>query len=300
MLLVDAGDALFRYPTELSADQRNKENTKAELILACMGELGYAAMAVGDRDLVLGYDALVAKASAAKLPLLSANLLKGDRPAFEPRRIVRAGDFKVGLFAVSSAPDPALRSAVTRGDPIDAARTQVQTLRKAGVDLVVLLAHLDYPDAVSLLNQVPGIDLMIQAHTSRVAQPQAVGDAFLVAAGERGRQIVQIELDLAGAGKFRDLSEIADARQQGEFLDSQIAMLRKRVRDEPEHRAAFEQAIAQFEARKKDLSKVAGSRPGGGRTLLQSFVPLDAAAGENKKLRGRVEAFVARFGPTNQ
>ncbi len=298
-VLLDAGDALFRFGVPPAKEQKDKELGKADLVLQCLGELGYHAAAVGEKDLAYGYDALVAAAKKHKASLLSANLTRGGAPAFEARRVIKAGGIKIGVFGLSPAIDGALVPGVARTDPVEAARTQAAALKTEGAELVVALAHLDFAEAMDVLGKVADIDLMIQGHTSRVAQPQEVSERYLIASGERGRQMIRVDLNLVGNGRFTDLSQISDSKVQLQYVTSQIAAVRERMRTEPQYKAALEQTLTQLEQRREELQKISRSNPSG-RTLIQTIVNLDSDVAFDAKWKDLVDKFVAKHGPTNQ
>ncbi len=69
-------------------------------------------------------------------------------------------------------------------DGITETRAEVKKLRKFGVDLVVLLSHLGYPQDIELLKQVDGIDLCLSGHThNRVRTPQKFNGAYIIQSG---------------------------------------------------------------------------------------------------------------------
>jgi 2',3'-cyclic-nucleotide 2'-phosphodiesterase (5'-nucleotidase family) len=297
-LFVDAGDALFKAVTLPQGTAKDKEMAKADLIVSCMGGLGYDAMAVGERDLVGGYEALVEKAKAAKLPLFSANLSKNGKPAFEPRRIFNVGGVKVGVFGLSMAPPATPDTGLSRSDPKDAAKEQVAALKKEGADLIIALAHLDNVESTDLLRLVEGIDFVINAHSGRVAPPQATGNGYLLFAGERGREMMRVDLDLTGQGKFTDLQQIEEAKTRVTFLTKQIKTLKDRAKLEPQNAQTLAQTMTQMEKQKADTEKLAETKPDG-RTLRQTIITLDPSMDSEERYKRRVDAFVAKYGPTN-
>ena len=75
-----------------------------------MNDLGYAAANVGERDLALGYDDFLGRASEATFPFISANIVNRDTrgPVFKPFVILEvdiAGadePLRVGVLGVMS------------------------------------------------------------------------------------------------------------------------------------------------------------------------------------------------------
>ncbi|HEY0372820.1 MAG TPA: bifunctional UDP-sugar hydrolase/5'-nucleotidase [Thermoanaerobaculia bacterium] len=68
---------------------------------------------------------------------------------------------KVALFGLTY---PMQKSYVQSTDPIDAARTLVETIANNGVGVFIAITHEDMDDDIRLLNEVPGIDLIIGGH----------------------------------------------------------------------------------------------------------------------------------------
>ncbi|NOK34096.1 5'-nucleotidase, partial [Corallococcus exercitus] len=85
VLALDAGNALFKT---LADGQDATAKPRAELLLEQLDAQGYAAMAVGQRDLVLGVDFLKKKTKGAKLKLVSANLVDAKGQPLFPASVV--------------------------------------------------------------------------------------------------------------------------------------------------------------------------------------------------------------------
>ena len=272
--------------------------SKADLIVSCMGGLGYDAVAVGERDLVYGYDALVSKAKAAKLTLMSANLLKDGKPAFETRKLFHVGGRSVGVFALSMAPPAVPATGLTRSDPQDAAKHEIEALKKDGAELIIALGHLDNIEATDVLNHVEGIDFMINAHGGRVGQPVAVGHGFMLPAGELGRQVMRMDLTLNGSDKFFDLTQAEDAKNRVDFLTKQIQSMKDRAKREPQNAANLNNSVIQMEKQKADAEKLAATKPQG-RSFRPTTIVLDPTVAFEEPTKRRVDAFVAKYGATN-
>jgi 5'-nucleotidase / UDP-sugar diphosphatase len=136
------------------------------------------AMALGNHDLDYGPEAFAACRRGTRVPILSANLVRGDgRPYLTtaegtPYLVRKVGGVRVGAFAVAG-PDvqrlilPANRPPGTRWrDAVESARAVVKTLReREKVQAVVLFGHQARPDDEALARAVPGIDLVLGTHS---------------------------------------------------------------------------------------------------------------------------------------
>jgi 2',3'-cyclic-nucleotide 2'-phosphodiesterase (5'-nucleotidase family) len=167
-----------------------------------MGRLGYAAVGVAERDLVLGYDDLLKKMSGAPFPLVSTNFVRRgtSEPVFKPYVIVEAkrGDgkppVKVGVMSVVRFNPVFLKtgpagSNVSIAQPAEMVRKYLDEVRKKA-DLVVLLAELSVYDARQLAKEIPGIDFVFGAYGGTYSSQEEVeGSTRIVFTGNQGKRV---------------------------------------------------------------------------------------------------------------
>ncbi len=287
-LLLDAGNALFAQVNEDNEVARQK----AELIVKTMGELKTAAMAVGVRDLNQGADWLKQRADKAKLTLLSANLTVDKKPVFEPSKVVTVGGLKVGLVGVTApAAYPKFPNMIS-GQPVPAAIEEAKKL-KGKVDLVVVLAAVHFPDALQLSRDGEGvIDLVLQSSEGRIGPMSATGQTLVVSGGQRGRQVVRVDLDLSGKGPLVDLGGLERQKQRVALLESQIVEAKRREKEalEPAVKQQFQQTVAAFEAQKAEAAKgIAPYLEKGKRTLAVLPFELGAEVASDPAIKAQVD-----------
>ncbi|RKH27521.1 5'-nucleotidase [Corallococcus praedator] len=301
MLALDAGNALFK---SLADGQDPTAKLRAGLLLEQMGAQGYTAMAVGQRDLVLGVDFLKKKTKGAKLSLVSANLVdaKGQR-LFPASVVTTAGELKVGIIGVSPAsPDPkggdsaAFLPPGVQGQPVQpAVAAEVKRLRTTEkVDVVVLLAAVPYAEAVKLAQGAEGVDFVVQSHDGRgVGMAQRQGVSTLIPPGERGRQVAKLEVSVEGTGPFSDQSEANRALESQRMVEANITRVKERLKTEKDEatRRSLQETLTSFEARRDALGRTAAtSAPAKeGRTFLLSYVQLGADVASDKAVQQQVE-----------
>ncbi|RKH19185.1 5'-nucleotidase [Corallococcus sp. CA047B] len=301
MLALDAGNALFK---SLADGQDPTAKLRAGLLLEQMGAQGYTAMAVGQRDLVLGVDFLKKKTKGAKLSLVSANLVdaKGQR-LFPASVVTTAGGLKVGIIGVSPAsPDPkggdsaAFLPPGVQGQPVQpAVAAEVKRLRTTEkVDVVVLLAAVPYAEAVKLAQGAEGVDFVVQSHDGRgVGMAQRQGVSTLIPPGERGRQVAKLEVSVEGTGPFSDQSEANRALESQRMVEANITRVKERLKTEKDEatRRSLQETLTSFEARRDALGRTAAtSAPAKeGRTFLLSYVQLGADVASDKAVQQQVE-----------
>jgi 2',3'-cyclic-nucleotide 2'-phosphodiesterase (5'-nucleotidase family) len=195
MVLVDAGDLL---------EAKKGDKLRSEYILNTYRELKYDAIALGDNELangVLEY--------RENYPFLAGNLKilisSGAAVLSNEPLILTKGRYRIGIFAVmepqfkSAAPVTELMSERFQITPVaETALKTVQLLKSQKTDLIILLYHGFYDNAVKLAGDVPGIDVMVLGHEEKLIDPQTIGRTVLVSPGEEGNRIGTLELSLAG------------------------------------------------------------------------------------------------------
>jgi 2',3'-cyclic-nucleotide 2'-phosphodiesterase (5'-nucleotidase family) len=271
-LVLDAGNALFHVP---QPDGSASNKHRARFILSAMARSHTDAFAVGARDLNAGVAWLAEQVKAAHVPALSANLElpNGTRP-FPGSVVLSAGGKKLGVVGATA---PATYGTATARPALHPVRAEVKALRARGVDAVVLLAAVAYPDAIALARELGAeVDLVIQAHDGRGAgSAQAVGGTWLLPAGERGRAVGRLELRLDGEGPLRDSGEGMRRQRQLEHLDAQVVEVTRRLvaAKAPDVKASLQQALDGFEKRRAGLKAESGKQLAG-RSFDLTWVPL--------------------------
>lgn len=288
MVLVDAGDALARsVRLDVEPVPTQAERRKMSFILETMGKLGYDAMAVGERDLVLGVEELKKMAAKAKVTLLAANLLdKGGKRPFEQRKLVTAGGVKVGIFAVAEGAELE-RKGLKVLPALEQANLQARALRKAGADLVVALLHQDYDSALKTAQKLQGVDFAIQSHGGRVSSTQAVGKVVLAAGGERGRRLGRAEFELGGKGPLFDRAEAKSARAQLGHLEQTIGKYKQQQQQASAQaeKDQLERLLKPLAKRRQELlAKMEAEAPAGRNSVLCELVPLDRRVADDPEI----------------
>jgi 5'-nucleotidase len=204
VLLLDGGDLLTGTPlTDMELD-----GAKGGAMMKLLGRVGYDLWVVGNHEFDKGLDNLAALTRISPIPVLSANLRApgGQRPLLPHQKsseIVRVGDLRV---AVIGATTDALARLMNARDfsrlellKVEAAvRAEVQRLAPK-VDVVVVLSHIGLDADRALARAVPGIDVIVGAHShTRLTHAEVVEDTWIVQAGSYGRSLGVVDLDVSG------------------------------------------------------------------------------------------------------
>ena len=197
------GAAIVPFDSGNFSDNPSPEgDKKTTALIEGMGRLGYAAVGVAERDLVLGYDDLAKKMSGAPFPLVSTNLVRRgtSEPVFKPYVIVEAKrgggkpPVKVGVMSVVRFNPVFLKvgpagSNVSIAQPAEMVRKYLDEVRKSA-DVVVLLAELSVYDAHQLARELPGIDFVFGAYGGTYSSQEEIeGSTRIVFTGNQGKRV---------------------------------------------------------------------------------------------------------------
>lgn len=294
MVLLDAGDALSRlWPSAIEKADRPLAEAHAAFLLSQLGAMGYSALVVGERELVLGSQELLRRAAAAKLPLLAANLVdaQGKRP-FPGRTMATAGGRKVGIFAVVDGGEyerHGLRCLSAAG----AAQAEVDALRKAGAQVVVGLLHMNYDAALRVAGDLKGVDYVVQAHDGRPVLVQQVGATLMAGAGQRGQVVGRAVLDLRGAGPLFLVEDKADAQRAMLEQEGGLKRLQERMKAASDAEEKKQLGVALESARKRydeARARALSGPPAGRRTATTDRLTLNASVPDDPKVKAAQDA----------
>ncbi len=226
LLMLDNGDTLHGTYEAVQ--------TKGEVMVLYLQALGVDAMTF-HWDSAYTPRHLKSLEDKLQYPILAANVYhRGTKkPYFQPSVVMKKAGLNIGIVGVASNiiqknMPPKFSEGADFTDGIDETRQQVALLRKQGVDLVILLSHLGYPQDIELLKQVEGIDLCLSGHThNRVRTPQQIGKAYIVQSGALASSVGYLRLEV-------DRKKIKQIHHEYIVLDHTIpqdrgmlAMLRK-------------------------------------------------------------------------
>ncbi len=200
VLLIEAGGALAAPNALKDGTQAQQARDKAEVTLQAMAQMRYDAMAVGERDLPLGVEALQGYAERGGFVLLGANLVdaEGKRP-FQGHSLHEVGGVRVGLFAVAGGAGFA-RAGLSVRPPLAAAKVEIAALKKRGAKLIIGLLAMPYQEALPIAHLFTGVDYLLQSGDMRRAAPQLLGTHLMAPVGERGISLGKLTLALGAKG----------------------------------------------------------------------------------------------------
>lgn len=216
VVLVDAGDMLEGNPLTFVASTSNAADIHP--VIAAMNAMRYDAAAVGNHEFNYGMARLRRVATQAMFPFLAANArLPNGSPAFAASHIVTRAGVRVGIVGATNPgamiwDRDKLRGKLLVTDIVPAVALQVAKLKRAGVDVVLVLLHsgLDEPSAFDtaarktpgenvsarVALEVPGIDVIVFGHSHRELADSTVGQTLLVQPRNWAASVAAVQLSL--------------------------------------------------------------------------------------------------------
>ncbi|UCF04251.1 MAG: hypothetical protein JSV33_09890 [bacterium] len=253
VLLVDTGDFLN--------DQKHKRfDISNRYLLEGMKRMDYDAIVVGERDIHCGYSKLLDAAKKYDLPLLTTNIFdKRESTLLASPYIIkhvggkwtlfgRRGGVKIGFFGVvlpyfvHSIDKEITRYYDIRNTKLTALE-MVSRLRQEGCNVIVALSHQGWTNSLELAREVPGIDVVINAHRSHeTTHSETVDKSLVVDNGDKRRSLTEIRISYK------------DGRLLTEALDVGIAA--RKLKRHP-HMMELER-LYENEMRREDLGRFLG------------------------------------------
>ena len=143
---------------------------KGAQMVALFNALGVDVVGFGNHEFDLGPEVTQQRMAESRFPWLGTNVLGADGKPFGGALATmtrQVGELTVGLFGLLT-PDTAHLSSpghtVQFAPVVATAQAAVETLRKAGADVIIALTHLTIAEDRALAQQVPGISVILGGH----------------------------------------------------------------------------------------------------------------------------------------
>ena len=211
LLILDAGN-LFFLKLPKNESQRKDFIRKVDVLIRAYNDIGYDAVNVGERDLIMGYRFFAEVAKKAEFTFISSNLRDktGNSPQFIPHIIKDIAGLKVGIFGVIDnmtlkGGDPM----ITASDPVKEAKRVVSDLR-GKCDIVIGLSQLGEARDRKLVQAIPDIDLIIGGVKAKTIRYKKVGNTIMARLIPRGGYLGILSLQISRKGhpyRFQNLQD---------------------------------------------------------------------------------------------
>ena len=196
VLAFDCGDTIHgTYPAVQS---------EGEALVSVLNALGFDAM-TAHWEFAYGPKQFRNVALKLDYPVLADNCYNdttGDL-VFSPYTICETDDLMVGVIGIAATiVDKAMPDSFSEGVHFSLGDTElpghIAHLREEeGVDLVVVVSHLGFPQEVRLARETDGIDILLSGHThNRLFEPAVVNDTIIIQSGCHGSFIGRLDLEV--------------------------------------------------------------------------------------------------------
>ncbi|MCR4423770.1 MAG: bifunctional UDP-sugar hydrolase/5'-nucleotidase [candidate division WOR-3 bacterium] len=171
-LLLDGGDIFKGTPVG--------DFTRGQAVVDFFRRAGYDAVAPGNHDFDMGWWVLKELVDSLQIPWVATNVrVKGTdtAPGFlVTSTIFERGGVKIGLLGVLTKylygmVNESLIGNLSVLPYYEVAREEVKRLRDQGADIVVALNHIGYSHDQRFADSVPGVDIIIGAHSHTGVEP---------------------------------------------------------------------------------------------------------------------------------
>jgi sulfur-oxidizing protein SoxB len=176
--------------------------SRGEALVPILNAIGFDAM-VGHWDFAYGPQQLKKLQGLLSYPVLGINVYNKDGSRFlQPFIIKEVADVKVGVIGICcNIIDKTMPKHFSEGlvitDGLEELPGMVEEARQAGADVIILLSHNGFPQDVSMLKQVNGIDICLSAHShNRLYEAVEVNGAIVIQCGCHGSFVGHLQLTL--------------------------------------------------------------------------------------------------------
>lgn len=200
ILVLDTGNSLLN-------DQNPALSSQGATSIEVLNRLGYDAIALGERDLILGLDVLEQRMAEATFPVLSANVIvrKTDVYLTQPYHIAVVEGHRVGIIGLTGISLDTPSSALEVRDPLGSLHELLPEVVHQS-ELVIVLSNASLDVEREIARTLPQVQLIVSGGEEWLAMPEVgVGGGVLVHAekptiGHAGRVlgIARLAFDAEG------------------------------------------------------------------------------------------------------
>lgn len=194
VLFLDGGDTFHgTYPVV---------ETKGEILTDLLNDLKLDAM-TAHWEFAYGPKAFMSLLDKIDYPMLAINCYdkNTDELLFDPYIIKEIGGIKVGIIGIAATIiDKTMPEHFSQGLYFTLGNKELpkyidELKNQKGVDLIIVVSHLGYPQEVKLAKEVTGIDILLSAHThNRLYEPAEVNGAIIIQSGCHGSFLGRLDL----------------------------------------------------------------------------------------------------------
>ncbi|MEM9757405.1 MAG: bifunctional metallophosphatase/5'-nucleotidase [Pseudomonadota bacterium] len=248
VLVLDAGDqyqgSLFftTYAGEAAAE--------------FMAAIGFDAMAAGNHEWNNGPEGFATLIEGVEFPVLSGNVDVSQEPALagllQDTLVLDVNGVSVGIVSALATDTPEISSPgpnVIFSPTIEAIQADVDALTDQGVDIIIALTHVGFPEDLRIAEAVVGLDAIVGGHSHTYlssSDPEADGAYPTFVTNPQG-----IDVPVVQAGAYSKYLGVLELTFNDEgvaiFVEGDTMLLDASVEPDPEIAARVEELAAPIE-----------------------------------------------------
>ncbi len=300
LLLLDSGNLLFRKPPRTET-KRNDALLRVNLLIHSYNKMGYDAVNVGEKDLMMGVKFLIEASLKARFSFVSTNLVDRatGKSIFKPYVVKEVAGLRVGVLGLLDDQfnptlqenNPGLNVAVA--EPVAALKAAMKGLRES-CDFIVVLSQLGESGDKKLAREVRDIDLILGGggEARRPVAERQNGTA-IYRLEPRGGYLGRVDYSLSDTKRpirFTISDEREALQKKLERLTFRSAQMKKEITAPGKKDEVKAKELRFLESKQKEL----------GRALLaledQNFyrhvvIPVQMAVSDDPNIRNELETY---------
>ena len=222
--------------------------TRGQALIPLLNQLRLDGM-TGHWDFAYGPDRLRQLVDQLNYPLLAANCFIEETGElfFPPSKLYESAGLRVGVIGLAAVIVGHMPEQFHHGIRLTLGKDELSAhierlCREEKADLTVVISHLGFPQDLKLAEQVPGIDVLLSAHThNRLDAPALVGRTIVIQSGSHGSFIGRLSL------------EVTDGHVDN--FDHQLILIDDRIAADPLVHEDVQQILAPY---RDELSQIVG------------------------------------------
>ncbi|MDN7026158.1 bifunctional metallophosphatase/5'-nucleotidase [Methanoculleus sp. FWC-SCC1] len=222
--------------------------TRGEALVPILNALAFDGM-TAHWEFAYGPERFCEVAGRLSYPMLAVNCYDdatGDL-VFPPYTVCETDDLQIGVVGIAATiVDKTMPPSFSEGIHFTLGNEelpgQIAHLRdEEGVDLVLVVSHLGFPQEVKLAREVDGIDVLLSAHThNRLFAPVIVNGTILIQSGCHGSFLGRLDIEVEG-GRIMHHAHRLLTVDEGIRPDPEVEEMASRTLDP--HRAELDRVV---------------------------------------------------------
>lgn len=177
--------------------------SEGEALIPLLNGLGFDGM-TAHWEFAYGPDQFRRIVDDLNFPMLAINCYNKttDTLVFPPYTIVERENLRIGVIGIAATiVDKTMPPLFSEGIYFTLGNEElphyIQELREEGVDLIVVVSHLGYPQELKLAEEIDGIDVLLSGHThNRLYNAVTVNGTIIIQSGCHGSFIGRLDLTI--------------------------------------------------------------------------------------------------------